>query len=154
MTPIAAHEVPPRTQPSNYPQPFAALMGGRVKRPLGKFFGLVNFGVNLTTLEPGAVSALRHSHSRQDEFAYILAGHPTLVTDEGCTPLSPGMCIGFAAGSGNAHQLRNDSAQQVVYLEVGDNSAGDQVSYPDDDLVAVQEGASWKFLRKDGTPYP
>jgi uncharacterized cupin superfamily protein len=47
-------------------------MQGREKRPLGDLFGLTNFGVNLTTRAPGAVSALRHAHTTQDEFIYIL----------------------------------------------------------------------------------
>ena len=94
---LAAARTPPRTKPSNYPEPFASRMAGRHKHPLGDLFGLSNFGVNLTRLAPGAVSALRHAHSRQDEFIYILQGHPTLHTDEGMTPLAPGDCAGFPA---------------------------------------------------------
>lgn len=150
---LAAAQAPLRTKPSNYPEPFASRMAGRQKRPLGELFGLTNFGVNLTHLAPGAVSALRHAHSRQDEFVYILQGHPTLHTDEGRTPLAPGDCAGFAAGSGNAHCLVNETAQEVVYLEVGDRTAGDAASYPDDDLQAVQIDGQWRFTRKDGTPY-
>jgi uncharacterized cupin superfamily protein len=150
---LAAAQAPLRTKPSNYPEPFASRMAGRQKRPLGELFGLTNFGVNLTHLAPGAVSALRHAHSRQDEFVYILQGHPTLHTDEGRTPLAPGYCAGFAAGSGNAHCLVNETAQEVVYLEVGDRTAGDAASYPDDDLQAVQIDGQWRFTRKDGTPY-
>jgi uncharacterized cupin superfamily protein len=66
--PIKAADVPLRGTTSAYPLPFAARMAGRHKRQLGEEFGLHNFGVNLTTLEPGAVSALQHRHSRQDEF--------------------------------------------------------------------------------------
>ena len=150
---IAAAEAPERTKPSNYPEPFASRMSGRTKRPLGDLFGLANFGVNLTRLAPKSVSALRHAHSRQDEFIYILQGHPVLVTDEGRTPLSPGMCAGFKAGSGNAHSLVNESQDEVVYLEVGDRSPGDEASYPDDDLKAELLDGKWKFLHKDGTPY-
>ena len=50
---IAALDAPPRGKASNYPQPFAARMEGRQKRPLGDLFGLTNFGVNLTRLAPG-----------------------------------------------------------------------------------------------------
>jgi uncharacterized cupin superfamily protein len=80
---IVAAEAPLRAKPSNYPEPFASRMAGRHKRPLGDLFGLANFGVNLTQLLPGAVSALRHGHTKQDEFVYILQGYPTLRTDEG-----------------------------------------------------------------------
>jgi uncharacterized cupin superfamily protein len=152
-TALLASEAPPRTRPSNYPEPFASRMAGRAKQPLGDLFGLRHFGVNRTTLAPGAVSALRHAHSRQDEFIYILAGHPTLVTDEGATPLAPGMCAGFVAGTGNGHQLVNETQAEVVYLEVGDRSEGDEASYPDDDLVAVLVDGRWGFSHKDGRPY-
>jgi uncharacterized cupin superfamily protein len=154
-TPIAitATEVPARSKPSVYPEPFASRMVGREKRQLGDLFGLTNFGVNLTRLAPSAVSALRHAHTRQDEFIYILKGHPTLHTDEGRTQLAPGMCAGFKAGTGNGHRLVNETAEEVVYLEVGDRTPGDEGTYPDDDLKALLLEGKWKFVHKDGTPY-
>lgn len=150
---ILALDVAPRTKPSNYPEPFASRMTGRVKRALGDRFGLANFGVNLTRLAPGAVSALRHAHSRQDEFVYVLEGHPSLITDAGEQVLAPGMCAGFKAGTGDGHQLVNRTQADVVYLEVGDRSAGDTGTYPDDDLQAVLVEGQWRFLHKDGSPY-
>ena len=112
-------------------------MAGRDKRPLGDLFGLTNFGVNITRLAPGGWSALRHAHTKQDEFIYILEGSPTLLTDAGRTALHPGMCAGFKAGSGDSHCLVNESGADVVYLEIGDRTAGDAVEYPYDDLAAV-----------------
>ena len=150
---ISAAEAPARAKASNYPEPFASRMAGREKRPLGDLFGLTNFGINLTRLAPNAVSALRHAHSKQDEFVYILQGHPTLRTDEGRTKLSPGMCAGFKAGSGNGHHLINETSEDVVYLEVGDRTPGDEGSYPDDDLKALLRDGKFKFVHKDGTPY-
>lgn len=150
---VQASEVAPRTRPSNYPEPFASRMAGREKRALGDVFGLLNFGVNLTRLAPQAVSSLRHAHSLQDEFVYILQGHPTLHTDAGCTPLAPGMCAGFNAGTGNGHRLINETAEEVLYLEVGDRTPGDAGSYPDDDLVASLVNGQWQFFHKDGRPY-
>ena len=69
---VVAADAPPKTKATNYPEPFASRMNGRLKRPLGDLFGLSNFGVNLTRLDPGASSALRHAHSKQDEFIYVL----------------------------------------------------------------------------------
>ena len=154
--PVAIHalQAAPRAKPSNYPEPFASRMAGRVIRPLGDVFGLSNFGVNLTLLAPGAVSALRHAHCRQDELVYIVAGSPTLVTDAGETPLQPGMCAGFRAGSGDAHRLVNRTDQDCLFLVVGDRTAGDSAIYPDDDLVAqLGQGGRWQFLHKNGDPY-
>jgi len=150
---LVATDVPPRARASAYPEPFASRMAGRVKRALGDAFGLTNFGVNLTRLAPGAVSSLRHAHTRQDEFVYILQGHPTLHTDAGASVLEPGMCAGFKGGSGNAHRLHNDTTQDVLYLEVGDRSAGDEGRYPDDDLQATLVNGQWRYTHKDGTPY-
>jgi uncharacterized cupin superfamily protein len=149
---VVAAEAPPRTKPTIYPPEFAARVAGRVKRPLGDLFGLSNFGVNLTRLPPGVQSALLHRHSKQDELIYILEGRPTLATDEGETELRPGMCAGFPAG-GTAHQLINRTTEDVVYLEVGDRTPGDEGIYPNDDLRVVSVDGAWRVLHKDGTPY-
>lgn len=149
---VSAAEVTPRLG-SNYPEPFASRVKGREKRALGDIFGLKNFGVNLTRLPPGCVSALRHSHAKQDELVYILEGTPTLVTDEGRTRLEPGMCAGFRAGTGNAHHLVNESERDVVYIEIGDRTPGEEATYPDDDLHLVSADGRYRYLHKDGTPY-
>ncbi|MCQ0988900.1 cupin domain-containing protein [Jiella marina] len=151
---ILASEAAPRLKPSNYPEPFFSRMANRVKRPLGDLFGLRNFGVNLTTLKPGGQSALLHRHSKQDEFVYIIAGRPTLVTDEGEIELAPGMCAGFPA-AGLAHQLVNRTDEDATYLEMGDRTPGDEGSYPADDLTAAYdaEAGGWRFSHKDGRPY-
>ncbi len=150
---VVAADVPVRAKRTSYPEVFAKRVDGRMKRALGDVFGLANFGVNLTTLAPNASSALRHAHSRQDEFVYILEGTPTLHTDEGFRELAPGMCAGFKAGNGNAHRLVNNTSREVVYLEVGDRTPGDEGSYPDDDLKAVLHDGKWMFVHKDGAPY-
>src|SRR5258707_10149600 len=150
---LDAADAASRKTKSNYPEKFVARLGERVKRPLGDPFGLTIFGVNITTLPRGAMSALRHAHTKQDEFIYILEGTPTLITDSGETMLEPGMCAGFKAGTGDAHHLVNRTATDVVYLEVGDRSAGDAASYPDDDIKAEMLAVGkWRFTRKDGTP--
>jgi uncharacterized cupin superfamily protein len=150
---LLATEAPVRTKPSSYPEPFAAQMAGRRKQPLGDLFGLTNFGVNLTRLLPGAVSSLRHAHTKQDEFVYIIQGHPTLHTDQGRTRLSPDMCAGFEAGTGNGHRLINETEEDVLYLEIGDRTPGDEGSYPDDDLKAQMIDGGWKYVHKNGSPY-
>jgi uncharacterized cupin superfamily protein len=150
---VPASTVPPRTKPSNYPEPFFSRMLKREKRPLGDVFGLKNFGVNLTRLLPGGESALLHRHSKQDEFIYILEGEPTLVTETAEVTLSPGMCAGFPA-AGEAHQLVNRTDADVLYLEVGDRTPGDQGSYPKDDIQAtLGPDGKWMFTHKDGRPY-
>lgn len=150
---IIAADVPPRAKPSIYPEPFASMMAGRQKHPLGDVFGIKNFGVNLTRLAPGAQSALLHKHKLQEEFIFILEGQPTLVTETDEIQLHPGMCAGFTQ-DGTAHQLVNQTSDDVVYLEVGDRTKGDEVSYPADDLIAVfGSDDQWHFRHKNGIPY-
>ncbi len=153
IMPVMAAEAEPRAKASNYPEPFASRVAGRVKRPLGDMFGLKNFGVNLMRLPPGAVSALHHRHTRQDEFIYVVEGEPTLFTDAGETRLCPGMVAGFPAG-GTAHHLENHTGRDCVILEVGDRSAGDEVNYPFDDIAAViGDDGKRCFVHNDGTAY-
>jgi uncharacterized cupin superfamily protein len=150
---IVAAEAPVRTLKSTYPEPFAARVAGRHKQQLGEVFGLTVFGVNRTRLEPGAQSALRHWHGKQDEFIYALEGEAVLVTDEGETRLTPGMCAGFKAGVPNGHHIVNRSGKDFVYLEIGDRTPGGGGAYPDDDLAITVVDGKMKFTHKDGTPY-
>jgi uncharacterized cupin superfamily protein len=152
-TALRAAEVPPQARKTNYPEPFAARVQGRDKRRLGDAFGLANFGVNLTRLAPGAISALRHCHAKQDELIYILEGEPVLITNAGETPMKPGDCAGFKSGTGDAHHLVNRGATDVIYLEIGDRTAGESVTYPDDDLELAWADGKGRFQHKNGTPY-
>ena len=150
---IRAEDAPPRPRRNNYPEPFKTRVGERDKRPLGEVFGLRNFGVNLTRLPPGSMSALMHSHSKQDELVYVLEGKPTLVTESGETVLERGDCCGFRA-NGEAHHLVNRTEQDVLILEVGDRTADDEVRYPQDDLRAgLRKDGTRGFSHTDGTPY-
>lgn len=155
---IHAADAPPRLKGSHYPPPFAVLMEGRTKRPLGDLFGLQNFGINHVTLAAGARSALFHRHTGQDECVYVLSGTITLIHDSGETVLTAGMFAGFphqgTAHQGTAHQLLNRSDSDAVYLEIGDRQQGDHADYPRDDLVACRQGQGWLFSHKDGQPYP
>lgn len=150
--PLIAADTPARTKASNYPEPFASRVAGRRKQPLGDLFGLKNFGVNLTTLAPGALSSIHHRHSRQDEFIYIVEGSLTLITDNGEFPMDSGMAFGFPAG-GTAHHLENRTEARCVYLEIGDRLAGDECTYPNDDLKAIFVDGNRIFAHKDDTPY-
>ena len=150
---IDPRAVAPR-RTTNYPEPFKAVVAGREKRALGDAAGLKNFGVNLTRLEPGAASALRHWHERQDEFVYVLEGELVLVTDAGEEVLEPGMAAGFPAGRACGHQLVNRTGLPALYLEIGDRTPGERAHYTAADLAAVVDPEGrWRFTHKDGRPY-
>lgn len=150
---IHPENVPSRTT-SIYPDIFKPLMSGRVKQALGNAAGLKNFGVNLVTLAPGSCSALRHWHTRQDEFIYVIEGELALITNAGEQILTPGMMAGFPAGEEDGHQLVNHSHEVVVYLEIGDRTPDDEVHYPDNDLIAKSGADGYPiFTYKDGSLY-
>jgi uncharacterized cupin superfamily protein len=137
-----------------YPPAFAKGFEGRVKRALGNAGGLTQFGVNLTTLEPGAMSAQRHWHAREDEFIYVLDGELTLITDAGEEVLGPGMAAAFPAGEPDGHHLVNKSAKPASYLEIGTRSADEDAEYPDIDLRLQKRAGKVVFTHKSGEPYP
>lgn len=149
--------IDPKSVPSRigtgYPPPFDEGVKNREKRKIGDVFGLTQFGVNLTRLPPGEMSAHRHWHHREDEFIMVLDGTATLVTDEGETPMTKGMVAGFPAGVPNGHHLVNKSDGDVWYLEVGSRIPGELADYPDVDLALVNKDGEAVFVHKDGRPF-
>ena len=138
---------------TDYPEPFRKVVAGRARKRLGLAAGLDQFGVNLTTLKPGAASALRHWHEREDEFVYILQGEVVLIEDGGETVLKPGDAAGFKANNRNGHHLVNKSTQDAVYLEIGTRSKHERAEYPDVDLVAISDEKGERYTHKNGEPY-
>ena len=119
---------------------------------LGDQEKLAQFGVLLERLPPGSRSSHRHWHETEDEFVFVLSGELVLVEDAETT-LRAGDAAAWAAGAPVAHCLENRSSADVVYLEIGDRTPGDEGSYPDDDIRAALVEGAWRFTRKDGTPY-
>ena len=146
----------PAVTGSGYPEPFKSRVSARRKQRLGDALGLKNFGVNLTTIPPGATSALRHWHSQEDEFVYVVEGEITLRTDAGETVLRAGMCAGFPAGDRNGHHLINKTDKPVRYLEVSNRDPEDTAEYSDPDVdLAYRKGPNGEhqFTRRDGSSF-
>jgi uncharacterized cupin superfamily protein len=139
---------------SGYPEPFNSRMGDAEWRPLGDPFGLSKFGINLETLQPDAQSALRHWHTLDDEFVYMVKGELTLCNNDGEFLLTEGMCVGFKAGDDNAHHLVNRSSSEARFLVMGSRTPGDRAFYPDDDLAWFYAENGSHAAHKDGSPYP
>jgi uncharacterized cupin superfamily protein len=147
---IAALPTDART---GYPEPLNRVVQGRSRKRLGNAAGLDQFGVNLTTLKPGAASALRHWHQNEDELVYVLEGEVVLIEDQGETVLRPGDAAGFKANAPNGHHLVNRSSRDAVYLEIGTRAKNERAEYPDLDLVAVRDDTGMYYTRKDGKRY-
>jgi uncharacterized cupin superfamily protein len=139
---------------SGYPEPFRSRVLPREKRALGDAVGLTKIGINLTTLPPGKESSMRHFHTLEDEFIFVVEGEIVLCTDEGEQLLHAGMCAGFPAGVSNGHQVVNRGDRPARYLEISNRDREDTASYPDVDLAySKRADGRATFTHKDGTPY-
>ena len=151
---------PPALDPSSieprvtcgYPEPYRSRVLPREKRALGAALGLTKIGINLTTLAPGKESSMRHFHTHEDEFVFVVEGEVWLKTDAGEQLLTPGSCAGFPAGKRDGHQLINRSDKPARFLEVSNRDPEDSAEYPDVDL-AYRKGPDGRpvYFRKDGS---
>jgi uncharacterized cupin superfamily protein len=140
---------------TSYPEPWRSLVMPREKRRIGDALGLTRIGINRTTLPPGKVSSMRHWHTHEDEFVFVLEGEVVLCTDSGEQVLRAGECAGFPAGSKDGHQLANRSSQPAVYLEVSNRDPEDTAYYsdPNVDMVWSPAHARGRITRRDGSEY-
>ena len=145
-------KVPVKTG-SIYPESYAAMMQGRSSLRLGDAGGLTQFGVNLVTLQPGALSSLRHWHLHEDEFVMVTMGHCIMVTDAGETVMQVGDCAAFPAGSPDGHHFHNRSADPAQVLVVGTKAPREVATYSDVDFRIEIEGGQPRFTYRDGTAW-
>lgn len=138
---------------TGYPPPLNKAVEGRSRKRLARAAGLTQYGVNLTTLRPGAASSQRHWHENEDEFVYVLRGEVTLCEDGGETVLRPGDAAAWKAGVANGHCLINRSGADATYLEIGTRAPTERAHYPDVDLKVVRDASGFRYTRKNGEPY-
>ncbi len=115
--------------------------------------GLSQFGAFIEELPPGSASGHRHWHEAEDEMVYVLAGEVVLV-EETEIALTVGEAASWPAGRPVGHRLENRSDRPARYLVIGTRAAADVVHYTDQDLITHREGATRRYLRRDGTPHP
>ncbi|MDH3666524.1 MAG: cupin domain-containing protein [Paracoccaceae bacterium] len=144
-------EKAPQRVGTRYPEPFRSRVGAIRRVQLGDAADLTQFGVNLTTIPPGGISALRHWHKNEDELVFVVEGELVLVEDGGKTVLRPGDAAGFKANVPNGHHFANRSDRTATILEIGTRGADEQGFYPDDDLLYIKEAGQVRFTKRDGS---
>jgi uncharacterized cupin superfamily protein len=152
MPVIDLGKVPVKTG-SIYPEPYASMMKGRSSLRLGDAGGLTQFGVNLVSLEPGAMSSLRHWHLNEDEFVMVTEGECTLVQDAGETVMRAGDSAAFPAGSTDGHHFINRTATVAKFLVVGSKAPREVATYSDVDMRVEMEAGKARFTYKDGSDW-
>jgi uncharacterized cupin superfamily protein len=96
---------------------------------LGRRVGLRRTGVNFARVPPGKESFVYHSHEREEEWIYILAGRAIVEIADEEFEVGPGDFIGFPTPS-VAHHLRNPFEEEVVYLMGGENVDVEVADFP------------------------
>jgi len=87
------------------------------------------FDVELLRVPPGATPYPFHSHSAQWEYYHVMSGSGVVRHDGGSTPIVTGDAFIFKPGE--AHQIVNDSADDLVVYVVADNPIGESAYFPD-----------------------
>jgi len=139
---------------SGYPEPYASMMSKRSYLRLGDAGGLTQFGANITILEPGGISSMRHWHVHEDEFVMVTQGEVVMVTDDGETVLREGDCAAFPAGVENGHHFLNKSSTEARFLVIGTRAARETAYYSDVDMKVEDVYGVSTYTRTDGSPMP
>ena len=106
---------------------------------LGRLAGLKRTGVSLARIAPGKESFVYHSHEREEEWLYILAGRGTAEIDGADYAVGPGDFMGFPTPS-VAHHLRNTGEEELVYLMGGESLEAEVARFPGLGRVMVRTG--------------
>jgi uncharacterized cupin superfamily protein len=122
---------------------------------IGYDLGTELIGCSLWELPPGEAAYPYHFHYADEELILVLRGRPTLRTPEGTRELSEGEAVRFPLGEEGAHQLRNDTDEDVTFVAISSHGRPDVVVYPDSNKIGVGErlprgGGLWEFFRREG----
>ena len=148
MPKIDPASVPVRTG-TDYPAPHADAVSARRWQAVGDAGFLTALGVNLCTLPPGVWSSQMHVHTHEDEFVVVLSGTARVVTDCGEYTLGPGEMAAFPA-DGEAHHLRNEGPDNLVFLVASSRDSQDGCAYPGIDMKVGPDGT---YLHEAGPPH-
>ena len=122
---------------------------------IGYDLGTELIGCSLWELPPGEAAYPYHFHYADEELILVLRGSPTLRTPEGTRELVEGEAVRFPLGEEGAHQLRNDTDEDVTFVAISSSGRPDVVVYPDSNKIGVGErlprgGGLRKFFHREG----
>lgn len=114
----------------------------RERKKLAAAAGGRRLGASLYRVAPGAKPWPCHAHLANEEAIYVLAGEGEIRIGERSVPLRAGDWVALPAGPGSAHQIRNPSRSELVFLCVSTMNEPDIVVYPDSAKVGLFAGAA------------
>lgn len=99
--------------------------------PFSRFFGLKKLGIHHEILLPGRRTSWPHAESDEEEFAFVIEGHPDVWINGHIYRLNPGDGVGFPCNTGIAHTFINNTSENVRLLVVGEaTKQSNKVIYP------------------------
>lgn len=108
-------------------RPLSQEAGG--KKDIGTWGGGHPFDVEAQRIPPGKINFPLHEHAAQWEAYYILSGSGQMRTPAGLYDIGAGDYL--VCPPGEAHQLINNSKQDLLYLVIADQPQADVIHYPD-----------------------
>ena len=112
--------------------------------PLGKALGLTRIGIHHERLLPGRRTCYPHAESAEDEFVYVLQGHPDAWINGDLHPLKPGDAVAFPQGTGICHTFINNTDDEVHLLTIGEaNKAENRIYYPKNQQYEATRKDRW-----------
>jgi uncharacterized cupin superfamily protein len=98
---------------------------------LGERLGLTRIGIHHVRLPPGRRTSYPHAESAEEEFVFVVEGHPDAWIDGVLHPLRPGDSVAFPAGTGVCHTFLNNTGETVRLMVVGEKpKAENRIRYP------------------------
>ena len=126
---------------------------------IGRQAGSERLGASLWALPPGQAAYPYHWHYREEELIVVLEGTPSLRTPNGERRLERGEVVSFPTGEPGAHQVINDTGEEVRFLAFSTQGEPDLVMYPESGKLGVferlpQGGGLYKLFRlEDAVDY-
>ena len=110
--------------------------------PFSRHMGLKKLGIHHEVLPPGRRTSYPHAESAEEEFVYVIEGHPSVWLNGNLYELNPGDAVAFPAGSGITHTFINNSDKDARLLVVGETSKPENKIY-------YAKNPELKAIRKD-----
>lgn len=116
---------------------------------IGDEIGAQKLGYNITALPPGKRAFPFHNHRVNEEMFFVLSGKGEIRIGEMTYPIRSGDIIACPPGGPEtAHQIINNSDEELRYLAISTEQSPEIVEYPD----SGKFGALANFTEADGGP--
>lgn len=111
---------------------------------LARKLGLTRIGIHHVRLPPGRRTSYPHAESAEEEFVFVIDGHPDVWLDGVLHRLNPGDSVAFPAGAGVCHTFLNNSREEVRLMVIGEKPKPEnRVRYPLNESYQQSMGSGW-----------